>query len=92
MTPKKNPIVLADWVRTHSAIGAMCGNCGTPFTLARTAKGVVGVPNGAGYSIYVLCHPCARRFKRHGAAGIPNAVNDARLSTLLWFTPARGRA
>ena len=57
MTPKKNPVVLADWVRTHSAIGAMCGNCGTPFTLAKTAKGVVGVPNGAGYSIYVLCTP-----------------------------------
>jgi len=92
MTNPLNAAVLANRLRTHAAIGAKCGNCEMPFTTSNTAKGVVGVPSGAGYSIYVLCRPCARRFKRHGAAGIPNAVTDARLAALLWFTPARGRA
>lgn len=85
-------VCLVDWLRTHSAIGAKCGNCGKPFTAARTFKGIVGIPNGAGYSIYVLCRPCARRFKRQGPTGIPNAVRDAKLATLLYFMPTKGRA
>jgi hypothetical protein len=90
MTDQNKAAVLADWVRTHSAVGAKCGNCGKSFQVVRTAKGIVGIPNGAGYSIYVLCRPCARRFKRCGPAGIPHAVNDAKLATVLYFTPARG--
>lgn len=92
MTDQNNAAALADWVRTHSAGGAKCGNCGKPFIVVRTAKGIVGIPNGAGYSFYVLCRPCARRFKRSGAAGIPHAAKDAMLATLLHLTPARGTA
>ena len=92
MIDRRNAVALADWVCKHTAVGAKCGNCGMPFTVTEMAKGVVGVPNGAGYSIYALCRLCARRFKRQGTAGIPNAMNDARLATLLWFTPARGTA
>jgi hypothetical protein len=92
MTKQNNAAIVADWVRTHTAAGAKCGNCGEPFGVARTVKGIVGIPNGAGYSMYVLCHPCARRFKRSGPAGIPHAVRDAMLATLLRFTPARGTA
>ena len=91
--PDQNKVaVLADWLRKHSAVGAKCGNCGKPFRVVRTAKGIVGVPNGAGYSLYVLCRPCARRFKRCGAAGIPHAVKDAILATLLHFVQPRGTA
>jgi hypothetical protein len=92
MSGQNNAAALADWVRKHSAVGAKCGNCGKPFQIARTAKGIVYIPNGAGYSIYVLCRPCARRFKLYGPSGIPHAVNDARLAALLHFTPARGTA
>jgi hypothetical protein len=92
MTEQNNAAVIANWVRKHSAVGAKCGNCGIPFKAVRTAKGIVGIPNGAGYSIYVLCRPCARRFKRRGPAGIPHAVKDAMLATLLWFAPTRGTA
>jgi hypothetical protein len=92
MRDQRNADVIADWVRKHSAIGAKCGNCGKPFMVARTAKGIVGIPNGAGYSMYVLCRPCARRFKRIGPAGIPHAVKDAMLATQLYYTPARGTA
>ena len=92
MTNLNNAAVLADWIRTHTAVGAKCGNCGKPFQAVRTAKGIVGIPNGAGYSIYVFCRPCARRFKRSGAAGIPHAVKDAKLAALLRFTPAGGTA
>ncbi len=58
MTNQKHAAIIADWVRTHSRVGARCGNCGKPFTAARKAKGVAGIPNGAGYSLYVLCRPC----------------------------------
>lgn len=92
MADQPNVAVLADWIRRQSAVGAKCGNCAKPFTAARTPKGVVGIPNGSGYSIYVLCRPCAHRFKRNGPAGTPHAVKDAILATRLHFTPARGRA
>jgi hypothetical protein len=92
MTDQNKAAVFSDWVRKNSAVGAKCGNCGKPFMVARTAKGIVGIPNGAGYSIYVLCRPCARRFKRCGPAGIPHAVKDAMSATQLYFSPARGTA
>ena len=92
MTNQKNTVVLADWYRRQSAVGAKCGNCGKPFMAVRTAKGIVGIPNGAGYSMYVLCRPCARRFKRSGPAGIPHAVKDSILATLLHFAQPRGTA
>jgi hypothetical protein len=81
-----------NWLRTHTCVGAKCGNCRDPFTATGTAKGIVGIPNGAGYSIYVLCRRCARRFKRQGPTGIPKAVKDAELATLLYFMPTKGRA
>lgn len=87
--------IIADvetWIRGHSCSGARCGNCHEPLSSTRPAKGIVGIPNGAGYSIYVLCRHCGRRFKRKGSAGIPNAVRDAKLATLLYFMPAKGRA
>jgi hypothetical protein len=92
MTDPKLIADLESWLRTHTCIGATCGNCGIPFTAASTFKGIVGISNGAGYSIYALCRSCARRFKRQGPAGIPNAVNDAKLAALLHFMPARGHA
>jgi hypothetical protein len=83
-----------NWLRMHTCVGARCGECGKPFTSAgaRRFKGLVGVPNGAGYSIYALCRPCARRFRRHGPAAIPNALEDSRLATMLHFMPVRGHA
>jgi hypothetical protein len=92
MTYQLSAVVLTDWFRKHSAIGAKCGNCGKPFVAVRTPKGIVGIPTGAGYSMYVLCRPCARRFKRRGPAGIPFAVKDAILATMLHFTQPRGTA
>jgi len=92
MTDQNNAAVMADWVHTHSAVGAKCGNCKKPFMVARTAKGIVAVPNGVGYSLYVLCRPCARRFRRCGAAGIPHAAKDAILAALLHFVQPRGTA
>lgn len=92
MTNRESIAEIEKWLQTHTCIGAKCGNCEMPFTAAKMAKSVVGIPNGAGCSIYALCRPCARRLKRKGTAGIPNAVKDAKLATLLWFTPARGRA
>lgn len=65
MTKHKLAATVAEWVRTHSAIGAKCGNCGKPFTVARKPKSV---------------------------AGIPNAVNDAKLATMLHALPVGGAA
>lgn len=92
MTDNRLATDVENWLRKHACIGASCGNCRKPFAAARKVKGVVGIPNGAGYSIYVLCRPCARRFKRQGPSGIPNAVRDAELATLLRFMPTKGRA
>ena len=92
MTKHKLAATVAEWVRTHSAIGAKCGNCGKPFTVARKPKSLAGIPNGGGQSVYVLCRQCSHDFKRDGLAGIPNAVNDANLATMLRFLPAGGAA
>lgn len=92
MTDQRRIEISKNWLRTHSCVGAKCGNCGKSFTVARAVKGIVGIPNGAGYSVYVLCRRCARRFKSQGPKGIPNAVRDAKLATRLWFIPARGNA
>jgi hypothetical protein len=89
-TDHKHAVTMADWLRTHSGEDAKCGNCAMAFTATQKAKGVVTIPNGAGCSMYVLCRPCARHLRRRGLAGIPNAVNDARLATLLHFMPAKG--
>jgi hypothetical protein len=85
--------VLSGWLRTQTCAGAHCGGCGNPFTWtgAGRFRGVAGVPNGAGYSMYALCRRCARQFKRQGpAANFPNAVKDSMLATLLHFLPAKG--
>lgn len=88
------PISAADWLHTQTRPGARCGNCGNSFTCggAGRFKGIAGVPNGAGYSIYALCRTCARKLKRKGPAAIPNAVRDAELAALLYFMPVRGHA
>jgi hypothetical protein len=91
-TDHKHAVTMEDWFRTHSAEGAKCGNCNEHFTATQKAKGVATIPNGAGCSMYVLCRPCARHFLLRGLAGIPNAVNDARLATLLHFMPPKGTA
>jgi hypothetical protein len=92
VTNRITPVSLSQSIRAHVAQAARCGNCEQPFQFGRKAKGVVGIPNGGGYSIYVLCSPCARLFKRDGAAGIPTAVRDAQLATLLQFAPSKGTA
>lgn len=92
MIKHKLAATVAEWVRTHSAIGAKCGNCGEPFTVARKAKSLAGIPNGRGQALYVLCRRCSRDFERDGLSGIPNAVNDAKLATMLRFLPAGGAA
>ena len=92
MTKHKLAATVAEWVRTHSAIGAKCGNCGKPFTVARKPKSVAGIPNGGGQSIYILCRRCSHDFKRDGLSGIPNAVNDAKLATMLRALPVGGTA
>ena len=86
------PPTVADWLRKQSSIGAKCGNCGKPFTVARKPKSVAGFPNGGGQSVYILCRRCSRDFKRDGLSGIPNAVNDAKLATMLRFMPVGGAA
>lgn len=92
MTEHKQAATVAEWIRTHAAIGANCGNCGKPFTVARKPKSLASIPNGHGQSMYILCRHCSRDFKRDGPSGIPNAVNDAKLATMLRFLPAGGAA
>lgn len=92
MTDQKHIEQLESWLRTHVVSGAKCGNCYDTFSAARPAKSIASIPNGAGFSIYVLCHRCACQLKHQGLKGIPNAMKDAHLASLLYFMPPKGRA